>query len=51
MKSNHDILEINLGEGDFSPSEVAFSEPDSNDTQECNFELSLAIPIKQVPKI
>jgi hypothetical protein len=25
LKSNHDILEINLGEGDFSPSEVAIT--------------------------
>jgi hypothetical protein len=47
MKSNHDILEINLGDGDFSPSEVAFTDMDSADTQECNFvDLSCAIPIK-----
>jgi hypothetical protein len=54
MKSNNhaDILEINLGEGDFSPSEVAFTDMDSADTQECNFiDVSNVIPIKQVPKI
>lgn len=52
LKSNHDdILEINLGEGDFSPSEAVFSDPDSTDTQECNFDLSSVIPVKQVPKI
>lgn len=32
LKSNHDILEINLGEGDFSPSHVAITEdPESVD--------------------
>jgi hypothetical protein len=31
-KSNHDILEINLGEGDFSPSEIALTDIESADT-------------------
>lgn len=50
--NNHDILELNLGEGDFSPSEeVAFTDMESADTQECNFDLSNVIPVKQLPKI
>jgi hypothetical protein len=32
FKSNHDILEINLGEGDFSPSEIALTDIESADT-------------------